>query len=357
MAIKKLLIDLSPLRLGYCGLWEYAHQFGNTLLSLNDPSEFDVTFLAPSHHPFPKDAPVKIIPLSFFNRHVKFIVPRHDLYHALSYPSPFMPGKRYKGKCVATIHDLNFLYEKSDNKAQRYLKHYQGTLSRIDHLVFISQYAQNDAEKHLQFDAQNTLIYNGVAFAQNVEAQKPLVMDSVGSPFLFTVSTFMRKKNLHTIVQMMPHLPEYKLVIAGKIIHASYFEEVKHLVRKLNLDQRVFFVGEISETEKTWLYTHCEAFLFPSIAEGFGIPPIEAMNYGKPVFVSNKTSLPEICGGYAFYWKKFEPDYMADIFKTGMTIFRKNPAYPQRLKEHAAHYSWRSNVLQHLELYRNLLLK
>ena len=355
MADKKILIDLSPLRLGYCGLWEYAHQFANELISLNDPYEFDITFLAPSNYPFPNDAHIKIIPLSFFNRHVKFIVPCHDLYHAISYPSPFMPGKKFKGKCVGTIHDLNFLYEKSENKAQRYLKNYQRDLYRLDHLVFISHYAQNDAENHLKYDIQNTLIYNGVAFAQNIELQKPPRLDFLDTPYLFTVSTFMRKKNLHTIVQMMLHLPEYKLVIAGKIIHANYFEEVKQMVCKFNLDQRVFFTDEIDESEKAWLYANCEAFLFPSLAEGFGIPPIEAMNYGKPVFVSDKTSLPEICGEFAFYWKNFEPEYMANIFKSGMTCFQNNPTYPQHLKKHAARYSWKSNVMQHLELYRNLI--
>ena len=356
MAIKKILIDLSALRHGYCGLWEYAYRFGTTLLSLNDPTEFDLTFLVPSDHPFPKDAPIKIISISFFKRHIKFFVPRHDLYHAISYPSPFMPTKRYKGKCVATIHDLNFLYEKSDSKVQKYLNFFQKGLSRVDHLVFISRYTQSDAEKYLKYEIQNTLIYNGVAFAQNVKTQKPLRLDCVNSPYLFTVSTFMRKKNLHTIVQMMFHLPEYKLVIAGKVIHASYFKEVKHLVRKLNLEHRVFFAGEITEAERAWLYAHCDAFLFPSIVEGFGIPPIESMNFGKPVFVSDKTSLPEICGEYAFYWKDFEPEYMADTFKTAMICFRNNPAYPQRLKEYASRYSWSDNVSQHLELYRKLLL-
>ena len=356
MTHKKILIDLSPLRLGYCGLWEYAHQFGNTLLSINDPSEFDITFLAPSDHPFPKDAPVKIKPLSFFNRHVKFIAPRYDLYHALSHPSPFMPGRHFKGKCVATIHDLNFLYEKSSSKIQKYLTRYQMALSRVDQLVFISHYAQKDAEKHLKFNVPSALIYNGVALAQEVEARKPDRIELSGSTFLFTVSTFMRKKNLHTIVQMMRSIPEYQLVIAGKIIHTSYFEEVKHLVQKFNLERQVIFAGEINASEKAWLYSNCEAFLFPSIAEGFGIPPVEAMSYGKPVFVSNKTSLPEICGEDTFYWEDFQPEYMANIFKTGMNSFCNTPDYPKRLKEHAARYSWQNNVLQHLDLYRKLLL-
>ena len=356
MAVKKLLIDLSPLRLGYCGLWEYAYQFGNTLISLNDPSEFDITFLAPSNHPFQNNARIKIIPLSLINRHVRFMVPCHDLYHAISYPSPFMPGKKYKGKCVGTIHDLNFLYEKSDNKAQRYLRHYQKELYRVDHLVFISRYVQGDAERHLKYVMQNSLIYNGIAFKQNIEPQKPLGLELTDAPYLFTVSTFMRKKNLHSIVQMMLHLDGYKLVIAGKVIHAGYFEEVKQLVRKFNLDRRVLFAGEITEDEKAWLYANCEAFLFPSLAEGFGIPPIEAMSYSKPVFVSDKTSLPEICGKFAFYWKNFESEYMANVFKEGMTYFLDNHAYPQHLREHATHYSWKSNVLQHLELYRKLLL-
>jgi glycosyltransferase involved in cell wall biosynthesis len=180
-------------------------------------------------------------------------------------------------------------------------------------------------------------------------------MKVVGSPFLFTLSTFMRKKNIHAIVRMMAHLHEYHLVIAGKVIHTSYLEEVKRLVQELDLDRRVFFAGEITEIEKAWLYANCKAFLFPSIAEGFGIPPVEAMNYEKPVFVSNRTSLPEICGEHAFYWEKFVPKYMVEIFKTGMNRFENDPSYPERLKNYAARYSWQTNVSKHLELYRKVL--
>lgn len=355
MTRKRLLIDLSPLRLGYCGLWEYAYRFGNTLLSLYDPSEFDITFLAPSNHPFPKDASVKIKSLSVADRYLKFIVPDYDLYHTVSHPSPFMPGKRFKGKRMVTVHDLNFLYEKSSIKIQHYLRRYQRALSRVDQLVFISEYAKRDAEKHLKYDIPSTVIYNGVAFANDIEPQKPIRTEFAESPYLFTVSTFMRKKNIHTIVQMMAHLPGYNLVIAGKVIHESYFEEVKHLVRKLGLDRQVFFIGEITDVEKAWLYTDCEAFLFPSIAEGFGIPPIEAMNRGKPVFVSNRTSLPEVCGELAFYWENFDPEYMAGIFKSGMIRFRNDPAYSEQLKKYAACYSWQTNVSKYLELYREVL--
>ena len=67
-----------------------------------------------------------------------------------------------------------------------------------------------------------------------------------------------------------------------------------HDGQKHNLQDRVICTGKISEFDKQYYLKHCTAFVFPSLREGFGIPPIEAMRFGKPVFISNNTSLPEV---------------------------------------------------------------
>src|SRR5690606_19790537 len=116
---------------------------------------------------------------------------------------------------------------------------------------------------------------------------------------------------------------------------------------------RVKLLGAISEADKYWYLRHCRAFVFPSIAEGFGIPPIEAMHFGKPVFLSDKTSLPEVGGCLAYYFRHFEPAYMQQVFEEGMAHYeQQQPA--ASIITHARQFSWERMAADYLEIYRSL---
>jgi glycosyltransferase involved in cell wall biosynthesis len=121
------------------------------------------------------------------------------------------------------------------------------------------------------------------------------------------------------------------------------------------LEDRVILPGTISEQDKLWLYLNCEALLVPSLAEGFGLPVIEAMMCGKPVFLSKSTSLPEIGGGAAFYFENFEEEYMAAFIKEKLTYYRNNyAAVSEQIKQHAEKFTWKNSIEQYLNLYRTL---
>lgn len=95
------------------------------------------------------------------------------------------------------------------------------------------------------------------------------------------------------------------------------------------------------------------AFMFPSIAEGFGAPPLEAMYFGKPVFASTHTSVPEVCGDAAYYFTSFEPDDMVDTFKKGMHHY--NTFMPiEKIKARYDFFSWEKNARQYLEIYKRM---
>ncbi len=80
------------------------------------------------------------------------------------------------------------------------------------------------------------------------------------------------------------------------------------------MQNRVFLTGKVDDIAKQFYLSKCHAFVFPSIREGFGLPPIEAMHFGKPIFLSNKTSLPEIGGEHCYYWDNFDPEYMKKFY-------------------------------------------
>ena len=150
----------------------------------------------------------------------------------------------------------------------------------------------------------------------------------------------------------MRHFPEYDLYICGDA-HFAYAEEVRNLIRENQLTN-VFLTDVISQSEKIWLYRNCEAFLFPSEGEGFGLPVVEAMQFGKAVFAANRTSLPEVCNGHALscgniwiqnlWWKVSGSIYL---------IFIKiRNAW--KIKGHAASFSYEKHIQAYLDLYREL---
>ncbi len=110
--------------------------------------------------------------------------------------------------------------------------------------------------------------------------------------------------------------------------------------------------GEVSDGDRQWLYEHCEAFLFPSLAEGFGFPVLEAMQAGKPVFCSRRTSLPEVAGAAGFFFESFVAIAMAESFQRGMQIVRQTGGFAARQMAHAADYSWDASADSYRRVYQ-----
>ena len=79
------------------------------------------------------------------------------------------------------------------------------------------------------------------------------------------------------------------------------------------------------------------------------------MTYGKPVFLSNLTSLPEVGGEYAFYWQNFDPEYMTNFFKKSMNIFFSDKTfYENKLKAQSKKFDWSESAKKYLNIYRSL---
>ena len=133
----------------------------------------------------------------------------------------------------------------------------------------------------------------------------------------------------------------------------QYRDKIVAEAARYGVSERVVITGPVSQHDKDWYYANCEAFLFPSLAEGFGLPVIEAMHHGKPVFLSTLTSLPEVGGAAAYYFTDFEPDTMAAVFAKGMADFANGGV--ARAKANAARFTWERAGSEYLALYRSVL--
>jgi glycosyltransferase involved in cell wall biosynthesis len=155
------------------------------------------------------------------------------------------------------------------------------------------------------------------------------------------------------LVGMIDAMPEARLVIAGKKA-TPYGAWIEQEITARGLESRVFMPGEVSDGDRQWLYENCEAFLFPSLAEGFGFPVLEAMQCGKPVFMSRCTSLPEIAGEHGFFFESFEPQGMADVVRVGLGTRAANVGWAEKVREHTLTFSWAETARRYAALYETL---
>ncbi|GHV72303.1 hypothetical protein FACS1894201_00740 [Bacteroidia bacterium] len=351
-----LLIDLHSLKNAYCGLWTFTCEFGNELIRQIDFDKWDVTFLVPENHPFTSDK-VHYKTLKWWHRFTSLLW-RYDVVHATAQNSPYIRRKNRHTKYVVTIHDLNFLYEKRSFKMQRYLSKYQHNIKGIDHIVCISWFTEQDVLQYLQIGkSKHSVIYHGLTLPGGSSSLAAgSVAESIkDKPYLFDISTIMRKKNILILVEMMRFLPDMNLVVAGKVVHQDYYEEIVQAIAMYELKDRVLMLGSVTEEEKWWLYEHCTAFVFPSLAEGFGLPPLDAMQVGKPVFASRSTSIPEICGEMAFYWDILEGQAMAQVVQSNLANTTAPQCNAKLLKAYTQKYNWNRCINQYMDVYEKLL--
>lgn len=258
---------------------------------------------------------------------------RFDIWHTLHQHNRALPPLGSKWRMM-TIHDLNFLYHKSEDKIRRHQWRFKRTLLKYDQWVAISQFTKNDTLNVLAPWSEFPVIYNG---ASNLTGGPFQEIEGLKSrAFFLHISRMAYSKNPAAILELAKTLPEKLFVLAGKDCPDS--QSLKARAVKDGL-QNVIFLFDVTNEEKAWLYASCEAFLFPSLTEGFGLPPIEAMHFGKPVFLSNRTCLPEVGGDAAFYWDDFDPLKMREVLLGGLEKWEREKM-SDAIKHHASRYDW-----------------
>jgi glycosyltransferase involved in cell wall biosynthesis len=350
----KLVFDAERLRNINSGLGQYCRALGNALVK-ERPEDWDATFIVP---------PDEMTVFGPSARHMRtkwwmrFNAPVYaDVWHAAHQDVWIRPPAA--AKVVLSIMDLNFL-ERTDyppEKKMRRLKAVQEKVDRASAIATISEYTASVVRKHLDV---GDIPVRPIHLGNPLESPTPLARPTGplgrlerGKFFVF-VGTLLPKKNVHTLVPLLPLFPEMSLVLAGP--KSRYAEEIVAQARQLGVADRLIVPGVIDDATKRWLYANGRALLFPSLSEGFGLPVVEAMSFGKPAFLSRLTSLPEIGGGLACYFDSFEPASMAAVIRRGLADFDAEPGAAAKRVEHAGRFSWERAARSYWDLYREVLL-
>jgi len=351
--MKKIVFDCERMKYPDTGLYHYCLNLGQYLEKNLDLQQEQLYFYTP---PGEQDWSYSRANHLTQNPLHKFVLPpfsSFDIWHATYQNTHYMPLLNKKIRVVLSIHDLNFLYDekKSPAKKQRYLSYLQGLINRADAIVCISEFSKKDVLQHC--DLKNKplyVIHNGTNLLVKPElsarSYKPR------KPFLFSIGVIHRKKNFHVLLPLLKN-NMMELLIAGKYDDDNYLSYLHKQSIELGVADNVHLLGRVTEQEKSWYFNNCRAFAFPSISEGFGLPVVEAMSCGKPLFLSDKTALPEIGGDVSFYFNDFDSDHMQQVFNIGMEKYTAN-GFQQKIRERGLSFNWHKSARQYLDVYRSL---
>ncbi len=347
--IPTVLVTFDSMKDTNCGYYSFGKGLGDALLSENK-GRFDLSFYL-----FEKtkyfDGRVNIRHLSILDNIPMLSNNNYDVVHFTDQTCRLRPW-RVNAKKIMTIHDMNKVHLKRSKPGsiKRFLKRIGKRINAVDKVVAISQFVANDVLNYFPEAAGKiSVIYNGADKLNPVANHVPSRVPQ--KPFLFTIGLLSVQKGFHLLPALLEG-NDYELVIAG--IETPHKNTIIEEAIKYNCLDRVIITGPVTDADKAWYYKNCLAFVFPSIAEGFGLPVIEAMYFGKPVFLARSTSLPEVGGDLAYYFDNFEPTYMQTVFNEGMQDYnQKNNA--EAIIEHANKFSWEKTAQQYMQLYADCL--
>jgi len=283
---------------------------------------------------------------------------RYDLYHALAFVAPVV----LTAPMVVTVFDLSFLrYPARLSAARRlYLRSLTAlTCARARRVLAISQSTANDLTAHLGLPAEKIdvtpLGYDKAAFRPLLETDIRHFRRKQGLPerFWLFVGTLEPRKNLPLLLKAYARLGKadrLPLILGGGIGWMA--QDVFAAIERLELGEWVKHVGFIPTADLPFWYNCAEAFLYPSVFEGFGLPVLEAMACGAPVITTNVSSLPEVAGGAA----KCLPPKDIELWTGALKDLKSDGEWRDRARarglERANHFSWARTAELTLNSYR-----
>jgi glycosyltransferase involved in cell wall biosynthesis len=287
---------------------------------------------------------------------------RVDLLHALAFVTPLL------SPCpsVVTIYDLSFLlYPGSFKRSKRFYLSLFTRLSarRARRIIAISESTKRDVVRLLGVPHEKVeVVYCGIgeAFRPLAENQVAAFRSERGLPehFILFVGTIEPRKNVTRLIEAFAHLQtctlaNLKLVIGGA--KGWFYEDVFARVEELGLEGQVMFPGYIPVSELPLWYNAAELFVYPSLYEGFGLPPLEAMACGTPVVASNTSSLPEVVGGAGLTVDPLDVEGLAEAMRRVLSDEALRWEMRERGLQRARGFSWTRTARETVQVYRRAM--
>jgi len=373
----KIGIDCRMYSSRFTGIGRYVYELTENLFRLDKQNHYVLFFNEPEFSKFmpPNDRVSKVLvnaPHYSLQEQIHSLralnKAKLDLMHFTHFNAPIF----YKKPSIVTIHDLTLSFypgKKMTSKIHRLAYHVviKSAIKKAKKIIAVSQNTKQDLQNIFQTSDQKiAVIYEGVnenfhPITQTPEGAKKIQnirqkFQLQQKPYLLYTGVWRSHKNLPNLIHAFHILKndygfDGYLVITGRK-DPVYAPELETKTLSLKLENDVIFTGLVEEEDLVTLYTGALAYVFPSFYEGFGLPPLEAMQCGVPVVASNTSSIPEICGkANAVFFNPQDPQNMAEkIFEiTSQKSLREKLIANglQRVKQ----FSWQKMTEETLKIY------
>ncbi len=291
-----------------------------------------------------------------------------DLMHFCHFNVPFF----YQKKFIVTIHDLiliNYPTERNTTLNKFYYKFklfayriiIRNAIKKSEKIIAVSNFTKNDISKNFRVSSKKIKVIKEGFSIKKMSYQGNenfLKKNNITSSFLLYVGNAYPHKNLERLCLVFKKIkkdfPDTQLVLVGKDDY--FYKRLEEFIKK-NEIYGIIILKEVNDSQLCLLYQEAEFFMFPSLYEGFGLPPLEALSFSLPVISSNRASLKEVLGEAAIYFNPEDEKLMEEVISGALFSekFRnsKMVCAPEQLKK----FSWRKMTRKTLDLYKNLVSK
>lgn len=295
-------------------------------------------------------------------------VPACDVFWSPHYNAPFLPVKA-KVKIV-TIHDLCHLrFQEGMSLVKKlYAKAFMGLSSRFyDQIFTVSEFTKNEIIKYERVPAEKICVHKLSADVEKYRrANDPIAAEAVKEKYCLPKDYFLfvgnvkPHKNIRRLLQAYAGYAKdtenpWSLAIVGKKEGLLTGENgLEEIIDESGVKELVNFTGFVEDDDLPLFYRAAEAFVFPSLYEGFGLPPLEAMACDCPVVASNAASIPEVLGDAAYYFNSYSEAEISAALKE----VSQNERLRNELREKGARrlklYSWDKTAQEVMESLENI---
>lgn len=289
-----------------------------------------------------------------------------DLMHFPHFNVPIF----YRDPYIVTIHDLiMFHYPRQEASTHGPLSYWfkdkihravvWNAVSRAKHILVTSEFTKKDVHTTLKVPLEKMTVTYQAPFVpqivQNHDAQALLSKYTLTKPYIMYVGAAYPHKNLEGLLKawgvfQKKYGEKHQLVLVGK--ENFFYTKLKNTVLPQYKD--VVYTGFVGDDDLQGLYKEASLYVFPSLYEGFGLPPLEAMTQGVPVASSDKSCLPEVLGDAALYFDPENSEAIADTLFEGMTNETLRSVLKTKAQILLPRYSWETLARQTLHIYREV---
>lgn len=305
--------------------------------------------------------------LSFKNVSNDAIINGANIYHSIYYPIAEELRANTNLKKVVTIHDLIPLLYPKLHFTGALIKEIIESIGKDNYVICVSENTKKDLLGYApQINPENVFVSllaaNPEVFYQCNDAKRyELIKNKYNLPekYFLSVSTIEPRKNIAHIIKCFVkmvtrhNIKDLSLVLVGKNgwDFESIFQEYENAE---NLRDRIIFTGRVLDDELANIYSNANSFYYMSLYEGFGLPPLEAMQCGVATVTSNTSSLPEVVGDAGIMLDPSDDEGLINAMHILYSDDMIRKSYAEKALERSKHFSWTKTAQQHIEIYKKI---